>query len=57
MVTLTTLGYGDITPQNPGAGALCQLEAIIGQFFTAVIVGWMVGNIVSEQQDSGEKDD
>ena len=56
MVTLTTLGYGDITPQNPGAGALCQLEAIIGQFFTAVIVGWMVGNIVSEQQDSGEKD-
>jgi hypothetical protein len=55
MVTLTTLGYGDITPQTPGAGALCQLEAIIGQFFTAVIVGWMVGNIVSEQQDTGEK--
>jgi len=56
MVTLTTLGYGDITPQTPGAGSLCQLEAIIGQFFTAVIVGWMVGNMVSEQQDTGEKD-
>ncbi len=47
MVTLTTLGYGDITPQTAAAGALCQVEAVIGQFFTAVVVGWMVGNIVS----------
>ena len=50
MVTLTTLGYGDITPQTLGAGALCQMEAIVGQFFTAVIVGWLVGNIISERQ-------
>lgn len=51
MVTLTTLGYGDITPRTPGAGALCQIEAVIGQFFTAVVVGWMVGNIVSEKRE------
>ena len=50
MVTLTTLGYGDITPQTPGAGALCQVEAIVGQFFTAVIVGWLVGNMITEEQ-------
>jgi len=50
MVTLTTLGYGDIAPQTLGAGALCQMEAIVGQFFTAVIVGWLVGNVVSEKQ-------
>jgi len=25
-VTLTTLGYGDITPQTAGAGALCQMD-------------------------------
>ena len=50
MVTLTTLGYGDITPQTLGAGALCQVEAIVGQFFTAVIVGWLVGNIITEKQ-------
>ena len=50
MVTLTTLGYGDITPQTPGAGSLCQLEAIIGQFFTAVVVGWLVGNMITENQ-------
>ncbi len=50
MVTLTTLGYGDITPQNPGAGALCQMEAIIGQFFTAVVVAWLVGSIITEKK-------
>lgn len=43
MVTLTTLGYGDITPQMPEAASLCQMEAIIGQFYTAVLVAWLVG--------------
>lgn len=43
MVTQTTLGYGDITPQIPEAASLCQMQAIIGQFFTAVLVAWLVG--------------
>jgi len=51
MVTLTTLGYGDITPQTPAAGALCQLEAITGQFYTAVVVAWLVGNFVRDRQE------
>ncbi|MBK1790806.1 potassium channel family protein [Persicirhabdus sediminis] len=42
-VTLTTLGYGDITPQNPAASSLCQMQAIVGQFFTAILVAWLVG--------------
>lgn len=52
LVTLTTLGYGDITPQTMGAGALCQIEAIIGQFFTAVVVAWFVGSIISERYEN-----
>lgn len=43
IVTLTTLGYGDITPQIPEAASLCQMEAIVGQFYTAVLVAWLVG--------------
>jgi len=50
-VTLTTLGYGDITPQTAGAGALCQMEAIVGQFFTAVVVAWLVGMFVSSKNE------
>lgn len=48
-VTLTTLGYGDITPQTAGAQALCQMEAIVGQFFIAVVVAWLVGMFVSNK--------
>jgi voltage-gated potassium channel len=51
-VTLTTLGYGDITPQTAGAGALCQMEAIVGQFFTAVVVAWLVGMFISSKQET-----
>ena len=49
-VTLTTLGYGDITPQTAGAASFCQMEAIVGQFFTAVVVAWLVGMFISEKQ-------
>ncbi len=50
-VTLTTLGYGDITPLTAGASSLCQMEAIVGQFFTAVVVAWLVGMHVSRKHD------
>jgi hypothetical protein len=50
-VTLTTLGYGDITPQTAGASSLCQMEAIVGQFYTAVVVAWLVGMHVSHRHD------
>lgn len=53
MVTLTTLGYGDITPQTAGAASLCQMEAIVGQFFTAVLVAWLVGMYISDKQEPG----
>lgn len=50
-VTLTTLGYGDITPQTAGASSLCQMEAIVGQFYTTVVVAWLVGMHVSHKHD------
>jgi voltage-gated potassium channel len=49
IVTLTTLGYGDITPQTIQASSLCQLEAIVGQFFTAVVIAWLVGSYASQK--------
>ncbi len=55
-VTLTTLGYGDILPRTEGATALCQTEAIIGQFFMAVLVARLVGIRVA-QEFSGNSGD
>ena len=48
-VTLTTLGYGDILPQTVIASAFCQIEAIIGQFFMAVLVARFVGIQVAKE--------
>ena len=42
-VTLTTLGFGDITPQSLEAGALVYTEAMIGQLYLAVLVARLVG--------------
>ena len=42
-VTLTTLGYGDISPASPVARALVMLEATSGQFFFAIFVARLVG--------------
>lgn len=42
-VTLTTLGFGDISPVRPMAEVLVILEAITGMFYLAIIVASMVG--------------
>ncbi len=47
-VTLTTLGYGDITPVTRLARNLCTLEAVIGQLYLVVQVAWLVGVHVSQ---------
>jgi hypothetical protein len=49
-VTLTTLGYGDITPVDPRAGVLAVLEAIIGQIYLAVLVARLVGMHISQSR-------
>ena len=41
-VTLTTLGYGDVTPLHPLARAVASLEALTGQFYIAVLVARLV---------------
>jgi voltage-gated potassium channel len=56
VVTLTTMGYGDITPARAPATAFAMLEAVFGQFYIAVVVAQLVGARMTSavQQDSGE---
>ncbi len=37
-VTIATLGYGDIAPLHPVAQVLVSIEAVIGQFYVAIVV-------------------
>ena len=47
-VTLTTLGYGDITPMSPIAASLAIVEAIFGQVYLAVMIARIVGIHVAQ---------
>ncbi|OEU49693.1 MAG: hypothetical protein BA871_14625 [Desulfuromonadales bacterium C00003096] len=53
-VTLTTLGYGDITPLTQMSTALAVLEAIIGQIYLTVLIARLVGLHISHNP-KGEK--
>ncbi len=46
-VTLTTLGYGDITPLTSKAASMTLMEAVIGQLYLVVQVAWLVGMYTS----------
>lgn len=46
-VTLTTLGYGDITPASRLAQNLCAMEAVMGQVYMTVLVARLVGLEIS----------
>ena len=54
-VTITTLGYGDLIPVKPLARTVAFLEAIIGQFYVAVLVAWLVGMYLSEKGQHRQK--
>jgi hypothetical protein len=54
-VTMTTLGYGDITPAGPLARVIAYLSAIAGQFYIAILVGTLVGMYLSQRNNDDEQ--
>ena len=53
-VTLTTLGYGDISPVSPVARALSYLEAVSGVMYVATLVASLVGSFGSRPDRKSE---
>ncbi len=52
-VTLTTLGYGEITPALPVARFFAYVEAITGQFYMAILVASLIGARISRNSHEG----
>lgn len=52
--TLSTLGYGDITPQTIPARAYAIMEAVCGQIFLAVIVARLIALQIAPEKASAE---
>ena len=49
-VTITTLGYGDISPVLPLARFLVYMEAIVGVFYMAILVASLIGVRMSDRE-------
>ncbi len=48
-VTLTTLGYGDITPLSDIARTLAWLEAAFGQIYLTILIAQLVGTYIAQK--------
>lgn len=55
-VTLTTVGYGDLTAASSLGRVIAVLEALIGQLYLVTIVAIVVGNIGRERAGSRHRE-
>lgn len=53
LITLTTVGYGDITPLSAPARSLASVEGVVGQLFIAVIIARFVALEVAHRTSTG----
>lgn len=50
-VTMSTVGYGDITPRLPQTQTLSYLIAVAGQLYVAIIMAFLVGKLLMHGQE------
>ncbi len=48
LITIVGVGYGDILPLLPFSRMLAAVEAVVGHFYMAVLIGWLVGMFISQ---------
>jgi voltage-gated potassium channel len=53
-VTIATLGYGDIAPRHPVAQMLSSIEAVVGQFYVAIVVARLMSLYAVEKRKLAE---
>ena len=53
LITVTTAGYGDITPVTPIAQISAGLEAALGTLYLAILIGRIVGQLAPLRADAG----
>jgi amino acid transporter len=53
IITISTVGYGDILPMSLQARYAAAAEGIAGQFYLAILVARLVGIYMSKQTEQG----
>ena len=49
-VTISTLGYGDISPLTPQGQAVAIFVAISGQLYLAILMAMLVGKFLKDSE-------
>ena len=55
-VTLTTVGYGDVSAVHPIARSLVTIEALVGQLFPAILLARLVSMELLHRRDAANED-
>ena len=55
--TLTTVGYGDISPVHPIARSLANFEALLGQLYPAILIARLVSMEFESSKAKEKKSD
>lgn len=60
-VSLTTMGYGDVTPVSAAAGMICVMIAVAGTFYIAAVMGVLISRLTIQETEqarnaSGKRD-
>jgi len=50
IVTMTTLGYGDILPTSPQSKSLAIVITLVGQFYMAILVAFLIGKFLNQRK-------
>lgn len=56
IITLTTVGYGDISPVHPFVRSCVMLEALIGQLYPAVLLARLVSLEIETRRSGAGRD-
>ena len=55
MITISGVGYGDIVPMLPFPRMLAAVEAVLGHFYVALLIAWLVGTFISQSIQAREQ--
>lgn len=50
-ITMSTVGYGDITPRLPETQTLAYFIAITGQLYVAIVIAFLVGKLLMHRSE------
>jgi voltage-gated potassium channel len=54
-ITLSTVGYGDITPRIPETQTLAYIISISGQLYVAIIIAFLIGKLLMQADQKSQE--